>query len=118
MAKQEKALPAAPCQRVLSGCRRIDCCVPANNQVLDWGYVGRVDFLQTLHRKSIETAGAGRIAGESAAPAVIKVGGSARATVHAFCTRDSGVPAEWEADETPQPQLTRVTYRSHVCIAS
>jgi poly-gamma-glutamate capsule biosynthesis protein CapA/YwtB (metallophosphatase superfamily) len=77
---------------------RIDCCVLANNHVLDWGYAGLIDSLQTLHRQGIETAGAGRNAGEAAAPAVIK-GGSARVMVYAFCTRDSGVAPEWAADQ-------------------
>lgn len=78
---------------------RIDCCVLANNHVLDWGYAGLIESLQTLHRQGIKTAGAGRNAGEAAAPAVITTARNARMLVYAFCTRDSGVLAEWAADE-------------------
>jgi len=78
---------------------RIDCCVLANNHVLDWGYAGLIESLQTLHRQGIKTVGAGRNAGEAAAPAVITTASNARILVYAFCTRDSGVLAQWAADE-------------------
>ena len=38
----------------------IDCCVLANNHVLDWGRAGLLDTLTTLERLQIKSAGAGR----------------------------------------------------------
>ena len=35
----------------------ITCCVLANNHVLDWGYRGLAETLDTLHRAGIGTAG-------------------------------------------------------------
>jgi poly-gamma-glutamate synthesis protein (capsule biosynthesis protein) len=40
---------------------RIDCCVLANNHVLDWGAAGLEETLRVLHAAGIRTAGAGRI---------------------------------------------------------
>ena len=36
----------------------VDCCVLANNHVLDWGEIGLEDTLTTLHRVGLATAGA------------------------------------------------------------
>ena len=52
---------------------KIDCCVLANNHVLDWGYTGLAETLDTLHRAGIQTAGAGRDDAEAAAPATIEL---------------------------------------------
>jgi poly-gamma-glutamate synthesis protein (capsule biosynthesis protein) len=38
----------------------LDCCVLANNHVLDWGLAGLIDTLNALERLRIKTAGAGR----------------------------------------------------------
>ena len=78
---------------------RIDCCVVANNHVLDWGRAGLVETLLTLHQHGIKSAGAGRDAQEAASPAVIESGRTGRVLVFGFCTRDSGVSDEWAADQ-------------------
>ena len=39
---------------------RLDCCVLANNHVLDWGPAGLLETLDTLHALGSRTAGAGR----------------------------------------------------------
>ncbi|MES1999313.1 MAG: CapA family protein [Pseudomonadota bacterium] len=75
----------------------IDCCVLANNHVLDWGYQGLQETLNSLHRAGIATAGAGRDATEAAAPAVLDVPGKGRVLVFAWGMEDSGVPREWAA---------------------
>lgn len=75
----------------------IDCCVLANNHVLDWGYRGLAETLDALRRAGIHTAGAGRNAAEAAAPARIAVPGGGRVVVFAFGMDNSGVPAEWAA---------------------
>jgi len=77
---------------------RIDCCVLANNHVLDWGRDGLVETLDTLRRAGISTAGAGRDASEAAAPAVLPLDGGTRALVFGFASASSGVPADWAAE--------------------
>ena len=75
----------------------IDCCVLANNHVLDWGYAGLDETLATLKRVNIKTAGAGHNPEEAEAPAVIEVGGRGRVLVFAFGTETSGILDGWAA---------------------
>jgi poly-gamma-glutamate synthesis protein (capsule biosynthesis protein) len=78
---------------------KLDCCVLANNHVLDWGRSGLVDTLAILHGAGIHTAGAGADADEAAAPAIIDVRAGGRILVFAYGTETSGVPAEWAAQK-------------------
>ena len=73
-----------------------DCCVLANNHVLDWGEEGLLQTLDTLRGLHIPVAGAGRDASQAAAPALLR-GPGGRVPVFAFATRDSGVPRRWAA---------------------
>jgi poly-gamma-glutamate capsule biosynthesis protein CapA/YwtB (metallophosphatase superfamily) len=75
----------------------IDCCVLANNHVLDWGSAGLQETLDSLQRAGVATAGAGRDAAGAAAPALLEVPGKGRVWVFAWATQDSGVPPEWRA---------------------
>jgi poly-gamma-glutamate synthesis protein (capsule biosynthesis protein) len=75
----------------------IDCCVLANNHVLDWGYTGLQETLQVLHRAGIATAGAGGHATEAAAPAAIPLPAGGRLLIFAIAFENSGVPMEWAA---------------------
>lgn len=75
---------------------RIDCGTLANNHVLDWGYAGLAQTLDTLHGAGIHTAGAGRDKAEAAAPAVLETG-KGRVLVFAFGTESSGIPLDWAA---------------------
>jgi poly-gamma-glutamate synthesis protein (capsule biosynthesis protein) len=52
----------------------IDCCVLANNHVLDWGYAGLEETLSTLRGARLRTAGAGRDLEEARGPAVLETG--------------------------------------------
>ena len=63
---------------------RIDVCSLANNHVLDWGYSGLLETLETLRNINIKIAGAGRNLIEAQAPAVQKVQGKGRVFVFAF----------------------------------
>jgi poly-gamma-glutamate capsule biosynthesis protein CapA/YwtB (metallophosphatase superfamily) len=83
----------APC---LSAAK-IDCCVLANNHVLDWGYRGLAETLDTLHGARIRTAGAGPHEDRAAAPAIIELRGGRRVLVFAFGMSSAGVPHEWAA---------------------
>jgi poly-gamma-glutamate capsule biosynthesis protein CapA/YwtB (metallophosphatase superfamily) len=75
----------------------IDCCVLANNHVLDWGHAGLAETIATLQRAGLRTAGAGRDAEEAAAPAVIEWAAGGRLLVFACATHDCGVPPGWAA---------------------
>ncbi len=78
---------------------RIDCCVLANNHVLDYGYPGLIETLESLQRLGVTTAGAGRNLAEARAPAVIDVPGQGRVIVFAFGTETSGILPGWAATE-------------------
>jgi poly-gamma-glutamate synthesis protein (capsule biosynthesis protein) len=75
----------------------IDCCVLANNHVLDWGYRGLDDSLSTLQALGIATTGAGRDAAQAEAPAALPLPGGGRLLVLGLAHRSSGVPADWAA---------------------
>ena len=74
-----------------------DCCLLANNHVLDWGYAGLMETLTTLYRARLSFAGAGANLEEAARPARLTVPGKARVLVHAFAEGESGVPDSWAA---------------------
>jgi poly-gamma-glutamate capsule biosynthesis protein CapA/YwtB (metallophosphatase superfamily) len=75
----------------------IDCCVLANNHVLDWGYAGLAETLDTLHRAGLRTAGAGSDLGHAMAPAVLELGDKGRVIVLGAASPSSGVPSAWAA---------------------
>ncbi len=75
----------------------IDCCVLANNHVLDWGRSGLLDTLEVLRRHHIHVAGAGRDAAQANAPAVLDLAAKGRVIVVGFACPSSGVPPDWAA---------------------
>jgi poly-gamma-glutamate synthesis protein (capsule biosynthesis protein) len=75
----------------------IDCCVLANNHVLDWGRDGLLETLQVLELAGPKTAGAGRNLEEASAPAILELPDGRRALVYAFACPSSEVPNEWAA---------------------
>ncbi|HEY7242807.1 MAG TPA: CapA family protein [Xanthobacteraceae bacterium] len=75
----------------------VDCCVLANNHVLDWGHAGLLDTLANLNRLDIAFAGAGRDLAQAAGPAIVDVGGQVRIVVFGFGSVTSGVPRSWAA---------------------
>jgi poly-gamma-glutamate synthesis protein (capsule biosynthesis protein) len=82
------------------GAAGIDCCVLANNHVLDWGVTGLADTLAALAGAGIATAGAGTAA-EAARPAALPAA-RGRLLVLAYACPSSGVPARWQArDDRP-----------------
>jgi poly-gamma-glutamate capsule biosynthesis protein CapA/YwtB (metallophosphatase superfamily) len=87
---------------------KLDCCVLANNHVLDWGYAGLAETLATLRRAGIRTAGAGHDAAEAAEPAIIELGGDRRVAVFAFGSESSGIQPQWGAStQIPGVNLLR-----------
>lgn len=76
---------------------RLDCCVLANNHVLDWGQTGLRETIDTLRRARIRPVGAGHTLAEAEAPAILPLAGAGHVLVFAYATPDSGVPASWAA---------------------
>lgn len=76
---------------------KIDCCTLANNHVLDWGYSGLVETLQTLKGENIKCAGAGRDLKEAQSPASMIVKGKGRVIVFSFGSETSGILPSWVA---------------------
>ncbi len=77
----------------------IDCCTIANNHVLDWGYPGLDETLNTLQTADINYAGAGRTKSQAAAPAIMEVGNTSRVIVFAFGFQSSGIYQNWAATD-------------------
>jgi len=77
----------------------IDCCVLANNHVLDWGRAGLEETLRTLAGAGIARAGAGAGLQEAAAPACLPLAGGGRVLVFGFGCPSSGIPRSWAAKE-------------------
>jgi poly-gamma-glutamate synthesis protein (capsule biosynthesis protein) len=75
----------------------IDCCVLANNHVLDWGHSGLEETLEVLQGAGVRTAGAGRDAREAQAPAVLEVPEKGRVIVCSLGAESSGIPRSWAA---------------------
>ncbi len=77
----------------------IDCCVLANNHVLDWGYTGLAETLASLHRAGLKTVGAGADRRQAQAPAVIELADGRRVIVVALGSTSSGIPHAWAASD-------------------
>jgi poly-gamma-glutamate synthesis protein (capsule biosynthesis protein) len=75
----------------------VDCCVLANNHVLDWGEAGLLETLDALRAAGLATAGAGRSREQAAAPAALPFAGKGRVLVFAYGAVSSGVPRSWAA---------------------
>jgi len=78
---------------------RIDYCSLANNHILDWGYSGLTETLETLRRVNVKSAGVGQNLKEAEAPAVMEVQGKGRVVVFSFGSETSGIPLSWAASE-------------------
>ncbi|RJG12816.1 CapA family protein [Pseudomonas cavernicola] len=77
----------------------IDCCVLANNHVLDWGTAGLAETLDTLSSNGMCSAGAGHDRQSAEAPAVLPQPGGRRLLVYGLGTPDSGIPPDWVATD-------------------
>lgn len=75
----------------------IDCCTLANNHVLDWGYRGLAQTLDTLHQAGIKTVGAGRDLPEARAPAILEIPRKGRVIVLGLGHGSAGIPKGWAA---------------------
>ncbi len=75
----------------------ISACSLANNHVLDWGYDGLTETLQTLNAAGIAYSGAGNDAQEAMQPAVLKTAANGRVLLFSFGSTTSGIPSGWKA---------------------
>ena len=78
---------------------QIDYCSLANNHVLDWGYAGLAETLETLSKMGIHSAGAGQDLEEAEAPAVMEIEGKGRVIVFSYGLWTGGIPFSWGALE-------------------
>jgi len=78
---------------------QIDCCVLANNHVLDWSQAGLLETFATLHQEGLQTAGAGRSLASATAPAALQAADKGKVQVFAFGLSSSGIPPGWAAAE-------------------
>ncbi len=87
---------------------KIDCCSLANNHIIDWGYAGLIETLDTLKSVDIRYAGAGRNLKDAEYPAMMEIDGKGRVIVFSFGSETSGIPPAWEAtDDRPGVCLLR-----------
>jgi poly-gamma-glutamate synthesis protein (capsule biosynthesis protein) len=85
----------------------IDCCVLANNHVLDWGEAGLIETLDTLERAGLQQAGAGKNIQQAEQPAIIPIQNKGRAIIFSFGHGSSGIPFDWAATKN-RPGLNRL----------
>lgn len=78
---------------------RTDVCALANNHILDWGYTGLQETLETLREAKIRGIGAGMGLKEAESPAVVEIEGKGRVVIFAFGSPTSGIPLSWAASE-------------------
>jgi len=78
----------------------IDCCVLANNHVLDWGYAGLEETLRALEHAGIAATGAGANLAEARRPAILSREDGRRALVFSFGLPSSGIDSTWAATGT------------------
>ena len=96
-----------------------DCCVLANNHVLDWGRAGLIDTLEALDRAELARAGAGRTLAEARAPAVLAAPGKGRVLVYSLAAESSGVPPSWAAGpDEPGVNLTDLSVQAAEALAA
>ncbi len=87
---------------------KIDYCSLANNHVLDWGYSGLRETLETLKKVNIKSAGAGQNLTEAETPVVIEIEGKGRVIVFSVGSSTSGIPFSWAAsDDKPGLNLLK-----------
>ena len=77
----------------------VDCCVLANNHVLDWGYEGLEETLATLRSGGIAVAGVGEDRPKAEAPGAIDLGTGRRILVFSIGHGSSGISPAWSASE-------------------
>lgn len=78
---------------------KIDYCSLANNHILDWGYAGLTETVETLAKAKVTFAGAGQNLREAETPAILDVTGKGRVIVFSYGSTTSGITDDWAAAE-------------------
>ena len=78
---------------------KIGVCSLANNHVLDWGYAGLRETLETLREAQVGSVGAGMDLKDAESPIVREVKDKGRVIVFAFGSPTSGVLSNWAASK-------------------
>ncbi len=78
----------------------VQVCALANNHVLDWGYTGLAETMETLRAAGLRGVGAGSNLRDAAAPAVVDVPTKGRVVVFSYGLTTSGIPLDWAASDT------------------
>ena len=87
---------------------KVNYCSLANNHILDWGYSGLKETLETLKRVNVKSAGAGQNLEEAETPALMEVGRKGRVIVFSFGSVTSGIPLSWAVSkERPGVRLLK-----------
>jgi poly-gamma-glutamate synthesis protein (capsule biosynthesis protein) len=76
---------------------KIDLCVLANNHVLDWGYRGLIETLESLNKAKVKYAGAGENLEEAEASVMLEAAEKGRVIVFSLGSPSSGIPPSWAA---------------------
>ena len=93
----------------------IDCCVLANNHVLDWSYTGLEQTLNSLQGAGLGVTGAGFDSATATRPALIDIKSGCRVVVVALGTPSSGIPPSWGAgSDRPGVALARALSSTEV----
>jgi poly-gamma-glutamate synthesis protein (capsule biosynthesis protein) len=84
----------------------IDFCALANNHVLDWGYTGLTETVETLKNAGIKSAGVGSSLHEAEQPAIFEINGKGRVYLFSYGAPGCGIPLAWKAtDKKPGVNL-------------
>lgn len=98
---------------------KLDCCVLANNHILDFGQPGLIETIESLSMAGIGYAGAGRNAQEAQRAFIREFPDGKRLLVFSWGCIDSGVRPNWQAGATSPgvnllPDFTEQTARKMV----
>jgi poly-gamma-glutamate synthesis protein (capsule biosynthesis protein) len=77
----------------------IDCCVLANNHVMDWGTEGLLQTIDVLYKAGIAVAGVGSTLAQAAQPAELETAANDNVIVFGLGSLTSGIPANWSATD-------------------
>jgi poly-gamma-glutamate synthesis protein (capsule biosynthesis protein) len=75
----------------------IDCCVLGNNHVMDWGYRGLLETMESLRNAGIQAPGVGLNIDKALEPAIFGTADTGRVLVFSAGSESSGVMPGWAA---------------------
>jgi poly-gamma-glutamate capsule biosynthesis protein CapA/YwtB (metallophosphatase superfamily) len=78
---------------------KIGYCSLSNNHVLDWGYSGLIETIETLTKANIKSSGAGKNIEEAQSPAVLEVNEQGKVIIFSLGSETSGIPLSWAASK-------------------